>query len=976
MPTGQYVTPTQAPGSSYQRLTTQLRADGNADADSAMTSAVSPDGTLMAVLTSGFNCCLNYETGAHGNIIFPVLNPITGIPSVAAASQLSNGVYGQGQSEFVFVYQINHGAAILRQRVPIPDTYNGIAWDPAGGRFYVSGGIDDRILVYKQTGDLANVKYVPDVPFIILNHNANGTADVPSYHGGSLSTSPAAKGPYAALVSAITPAATVAGFDLSRDGKTLVAANFHNASISIVDTASRKVMTDVVFTPVGSLTPVGEMPFWVTVKSDYKTGAYAKAYVTSQRDDQVVVVTGSQVTKVIPVPSGPGKSVLDPTGRYVYVVCGNDDSVAQIDTHTDSVVRVISVARSGDVYKGAIPNALTFSPDGGTLYVTLGGENAVAVIDVASGSVRGRIPTAWLPTSVSVNPNGKFLYVVNEKSNAGPNPGNVYYSHNTPYGISTNPTLRNEYTWELEKSGLTSIPVPSSGTLASLSQKVDVNNNFANRFTDPMAFWRGKIQHVIYIVNENRTFDQVLGDLGNGSNGDPRLTFFTQPITPNLHALAANFVTLDNFYDSSETSGVGWNWVMQGHTNDYIEKTQPVDYGNGASGFTYDWQGIVNNINLGLPPVGPPSIFTTRITGILDPSGKSTILPGYKDPSATEGADNLAPGVIGGYVWESVLRAYGPGSVRNYGWNCDLNPYSYPAPFNPPLVRNPYTTGTLESQGSTPTIQPITDRYYRAFDQNYPDIFRIEEWTREFNNYVAHNDFPALEVMTIPHDHTGSYTTAIEGLDTPSLELADHDYAIGKLVEAVTHSKYWSTTAIIMLEDDPQDGQDHVEAHRSIIHIISPYTQKVGVVHTTYFTTSALRTVEDILGVKHLGFNDSNALPISDAFRKTPITTAYSAIVPGSLCAAPVAPDLVPACHNPAAAKTRRVADLHDGKWWAAATAGLDFSKPDHVNPQYYNAILQYGMTGTGSLPAKSIEALRSKNYDTDDATDADGDGK
>jgi hypothetical protein len=489
-----------------------------------------------------------------------------------------------------------------------------------------------------------------------------------------------------------------------------------------------------------------------------------------------------------------------------------------------------------------------------------------------------------------------------------------------------------------------------------------------------MSFLRSKIKHVIYIVNENRTFDQVLGDLGNGSNGDPSLTFFGQKITPNLHALAANYVTLDNFYDSSETSGVGWNWAMQGHTNDYIEKTQPVDYGNGYLGFTYDWQGIVANVNLGLPATGPKSIFKTRITGILDSTGKSTILPGTKDPSATEGANDLSSIAVGGYIWESVLRRFGPNSVRNYGWQIDLNAYSSSyGPLSPPAVRYPFAKGIPQSQPSTPSIQAVTDKYYRAFDQTYPDIYRIEEWTREFNYYVAHGNLPELEVMTIPHDHTGSLGSALEGLSTPQLELADHDYAIGQLVQAVSHSKYWNSTAIIMIEDDPQDGQDHVEAHRSIIHIISPWTKSHALVHTTYFTTSALRTVEDLLGVRHLGFNDANAMPIWDAFTTLPTSTPYNAIIPGNLCAPPVAPDLVSACHNPAALRTARVAELHSPAWWAKATAGLDFSKPDHVNPQYYNAILQYGMTGRGTLPQASAAAVASKDYDTNDA---DGDGK
>jgi DNA-binding beta-propeller fold protein YncE len=170
-----------------------------------------------------------------------------------------------------------------------------------------------------------------------------------------------------------------------------------------------------------------------------------------------------------------------------------------------------------------------------------------------------------------------------------------------------------------------------------------------------------------------------------------------------------------------------------------------------------------------------------------------------------------------------------------------------------------------------------------------------------------------------------------------------------------------------MLEDDPQDGQDHVEAHRSIIHIISPWTRSHAIVHSTYFTTSALRTVEDLLGVQYLGFNDANARPISDAFSTVPTLRPYTSIIPGALCAAPVAPDLVPACKSSTSVKSRRVADLHDSAWWAKATVGLDFSKPDHVNPQYFNAILEYGMTGHGRLPPASAVSLQSKDYDGDD---------
>jgi YVTN family beta-propeller protein len=670
----------------------------------------------------------------------------------------------------------------------------------------------------------------------------------------------------------------------------------------------------------------------------------------------VMVVSKEALMKVIPVPSGPNKAILDGDQGLLYVACGNDDSIAVIDTATDKVVRTIALSRPGDPYKGAVPNSIAVGPYGRTLYVTLGGENAIAVVDVASGRVLGRIPTGWLPTSVSVTPDGKHLFVCNEKSNGGPNPDQTYYSHNTPYGISLNKTYRNSYTWELEKAGLVSMPTPDANTLQYLTALVNANDGFNHSRGDDrlMAFLRTKIKHVIYIVNENRTYDQVLGDLGNGANGDPRLAYFNEPITPNLHALAADYVTLDNFYDSSETSGVGWNWAMQSHTNDFTEKTQSVNYGNSNGlGLTYDWQGIVANMNLGNPATGGSSIFTTRITGVLDPSGSSTILPGYKDPAASEGADDLSPSATGGYIWETALRA--GKTVRNYGWQIDLNYYG--TAFGPPAVRYPFAKHQLQSQPSTPTIRALTDRYYRAFDQTYPDIYRIEEWKREYANFVAARNVPNLMVMTIPHDHTGSYGAALEGLGTPQLELADHDYAIGQLVEAVSHGPYWASTAIIMIEDDPQNGEDHVEAHRSIAHIISPWTRSHSLDHTTYTTVSALRTVESLLGVRPLSIYDANAAAMSTVFATTPTLKPYTPIIPGSLCAPPVATDLVPACHDPSVRRTLRVADLHDAAWWQQETARMNFKIPDAVNFAAYNAIMQYGITGKGTLPNQATIA-------------------
>jgi DNA-binding beta-propeller fold protein YncE len=205
---------------------------------------------------------------------------------------------------------------------------------------------------------------------------------------------------------------------------------------------------------------------------------------------------------------------------------------------------------------------------------------------------------------------------------------------------------------------------------------------------------------------------------------------------------------------------------------------------------------------------------------------------------------------------------------------------------------------------------------------------------------------PDLEVVTINHDHFGNFSNALDGLRTPQLQMADDDYALGRMVEDVTNSRYAGDTAIVVIEDDSQSGPDHVDAHRSLAYIISPYTKRNAVVHTTYTTVNMLRTVTDLLGVGHLGMQDANAAPMVDAFTTTPVVAAYTAIIPGVLCKPPVAKELVPACNHASTPQTRPVAQLHDGAWWAAMTQGMDFHTPDAVDANRFNRILWAGVMG------------------------------
>ncbi|BCL39471.1 bifunctional YncE family protein/alkaline phosphatase family protein [Nostoc sp. MS1] len=925
LPTGQVITPAAAPGSTFAPLKTDLRKDDNADAAEAVTTSLSPDGKTLLVLTSGYN--QNFKTESGSNITYPVLDPTTGKPTSVSTSK----------AEWVFVFDVSSGKLVKRQQINIPNTYNGLTWSPDGQRFYVSGGIDDRIYVYTLSGK----QYVPDAPFILLGHNSNQTAPFPKYDGGLLKDTPA---------KAIATGAVVAGFGVSKDGKTLVAANFENDSISIVDTNKRQVLREIKFFKPGQQVATGEFPFDVALKSS-SNGLADTAYVTSQRDNEVLAVNinSGAITK-IPVGDQPNKVLLSPDQNRLYVANGNSDSVSVIDTNSNKVVADISLSRPGDRYKGANSNSLALSPDGSQLYVTLGGENAIAVVNLRSGRVAGRIPTGWYPNSVSVSADGRNLYVVNAKSTSGPNPSN---SRTTPAGLARNTTFRNEYNWALEKAGIAVILVPSGGTLTSLSALVDKNNGFDNRRPDrTMQYLQTKIKHVIYIVKENRTYDQVLGDLPIG-NGDPALTLFPQRISPNHHQLALDFATFDNFYDSGESSGVGWSWSTFARTTDYTEKTQSVLYGNaGFNGLTYDYEGTNRNISLALPQTSAnQSPVNTRITGILDPSGQSSILPGTRDVNAPEGDGEVESNAVGGYLWDAALRS--GKTVRNYGFFVDNGvPYTTslpdptkPDPNNPayiPISPNPFLDKIPQAPVTKNVLLDKTDLFFRSFDMNNPDIYLYKEWERD----IEQHGLPNLMLVRLPHDHFGSFGTALAGLNTPQLQMADNDYAIGKLVEKISHMPEWKETAIFIIEDDSQNGPDHVDSHRSLAYVISPYTKRGSLIKTNYNTTSILRTIEDLLNIGYLGITDANAEPMSDAFTREPDIKPYTAIVPGNLCVAPVDPKLVPACEDSTVTKTAVIPMLRDKNWWASMTKDFNFIGEDKLDPEEFNEILWAGIKG------------------------------
>jgi YVTN family beta-propeller protein len=941
LPTGQYISPLVAPGSSFQLLATGLRPDYTADAAGAMTTVLSPDGTRLLVLTSGYNANIKTTTGTAITVSY--LDPTTGKPSTVTSTAWN----------WVFVFDVTGGKTPVKlQAIQLPDTFAGITWSPDGTKFYVSGGEDDRVYVYANQGGT----FVPAAPFYVLNHNSNALAPKPKYDGGIAAKTVAGK-------KGLVFGAETAGVATSADGKTLYAANLQNDSISVINAATHAVSDFALFTP-GSTVPKGEYPFWITPHTSFATGTTDKLYVSSIRDGQVISLSTTGAVKYIALGGEPGKMVLTGDGSRLYVANPDLDEIDQIDTASDTLSRRISVMRPGYRFRGSGPNSLALSSNGATLYATLGGENSVAVIDVKRGTVLGRVPTGWFPNSVTISPDGTKLYIVNTKSNAGPNPSN---NQTTAYGTSTDPTFINEYDYALEKGGIETVPIPDSTTLPYLSAIVDANNNLYRPGTDAtMAFLHTKIKHIIYIQKENRTYDQVLGDLGEG-NGDPRLALFGQPITPNLHQIARQFTDLDNFYTSSDVSGDGWNWTEQGHANDYTAKYIPLNYSSDA--FTYDANGTVRDLNPSSPIVSSTPFERERLTSLLDPRGSSTFLPGDKDPSADEGADNDTPGVTGGYIWDSVLRA--GLTVRHYGEYDDQTWYSTAVgPYYIPIIRNAYAKGVIEGYPLKLALTGRTDQYYRGWDLNEPDEYRFEEWDREFTSMTKGGvcNMPSFEPVVLMMDHTGDFSTQVAHLNTPELEVSSNDHAVGQLIDAVSHSPCWSSTAVFVIEDDSQNGPDHVDAHRSPGFIASPWVRSNSIVHTNYNTTSMLRTIEDILGVEPLGLQDATAEPMSDAFTTRPNLQPYNVIIPGALCQAPVDPTLVPGCSKPSSLKSKAYRSLHAGTWWQHQSDEnhLVWNAPDKNDPSIYNQLLWTGIMGDKPYPSET--APMSATRDPDDA--------
>ena len=861
-PSGIRLTPTAAAGATFVRLNPGLRDFPGYVAGQAVTTAVSPDGKTLLVLTSGFN----------------------------QLSDRAGKVIPADSKEYVFVYGIGHGQPELRQVLRVPNTYMGLVFAPDGRHFYVSGGVDDDVHVFERSGG----NWSEDTAALIkLGHHAGKGLDTPP---------------------------EVAGLAVSADGGHLVAANFYSDSVSIVPLSGglpRGPVRELSLQP-GQGRAGGTYPYWVVIKGS------RTAYVSSMRDREIDVVDFAgrkpALGARIPVRGNPNRMVLNRAGSRLYVTSDNSDVVSVIDTAHD---RVLDVTRTiapplliapGAYFHGVAPNSLTLSPDEKRLYVTNGGENAVAILTLGTGAPRvaGLVPTGYWPNSVSVSADGKMLYIVNGKSIPGPNAG---WCADNGYNAARKAhcSASNHYVLQLSKAGFLTLPTPSAHDLEELTRTVAANDHlYVRAVAEDQRVTRAvrqRIKHVIYIVRENRTYDQILGDLPVG-NGDPHLAEFGRAITPNAHALALSFVTLDNFYDTGEVSGNGWPWSTSAMESDDGAKDMPVYYAQ--RGLSYDVEGTNRDVDVAI--------------GSL--AGREKEEPGYpRDPDLLPGtADVTAPDgpedeYQQGYLWDAAMRA--GLTVRNYGFMLDLKPYDNPL-HSPPLIPLPYASHTRIAFAANRELAPVTDPYFRGFDTRFPDYYREAEWKREFQQYVAHRNLPALSLVRLMRDHLGDFAKSIDGLRTPEAQVADNDYAVGRLVQAVAHSPYADSTLIIIIEDDAQDGADHVDAHRSVCFLAGPYLKHHAVVSERYSTVNVLATIEDILGLEHLSIYDAYQRPMAAVFDLRQRHWTYSAVEPAPFAAAFTGGGTPP---DPAAFRFRQTP-----AYWARVTRGMRWDKEDE-NP-------------------------------------------
>jgi DNA-binding beta-propeller fold protein YncE len=864
-----------------------------------MAMAVSPDGRYLAILNAGY------------------------------------GTYESGYAQSIALFDTKSGTLTdfpeLRTRPTLPQTlYQGIAFSSDGKHLFASldsltapeagkpEATGNAIAVYSlNDGALSAERLIP----IPLQRLAAGRTQNPL--GKTVTAGTAIPAP--------TGIAIVANGDGHE--QLLVADEFSDAAL-LMDTVSGNVVRRFELSST-SRVPAA-FPINVVVTRNGRRG-----FVALWNDSSIVELdlrSGKQVARLALLPSlhandpgsHPSALALSPDERTLYVALSNRDAIAAVTLKGPrlAIKALLDTRLPGQTLFGATPDAVAVSADGKRLYAANAGSDAVAVFDVAPGTkaatpVRplGFIPTEWYPTAVAAL--NDRLFVATAKG------GSTGANKEAQRVIDAIPRSHRAHTYigTLLYGSLTAINALEAGTeLSTLTRQVEVSNLMASSENHIQFAGGHPIKHIIYIIKENRTYDQLFGDLGVG-DGDPSLTLYGKSVTPNQHKLALQFGVLDNFFDSGEVSGDGHVWSTAAITSDYTEKTWQQTYR--GSERTYDFEGVVTGaypIQQNIPDVNEPA--SGYLWGNLSRHGKS--LYHFGEFISTKFCDDSgeAPknpqGVPAGAGCARTHVRLGEPLPENYGGG--KSPWPWPIPL---ILRNVATK---------PELAGHFDPQFPDFNLSFPDQLRTEEFLSTFRKWLQARErgadaMPSFVMLRLPNDHTAGTRT---GMPRPSASVADNDLAVGRVVEAISHSAYWDDTAIFILEDDAQDGADHVDAHRSIALVVSKYAPRAAqpaVISTFYTTVSVIRSMEDLLGVPPMNNNDAMAPLMAPLFQgagdQPPFEADYSNRDNG----------MIYEVNSPHAAGARE-------------SAKMDFTREDRIDSHILNVILWRDALGNKPLPA------------------------
>lgn len=657
---------------------------------------------------------------------------------------------------------------LLDQKV-IKKSWYGLSFSRDEKKLYVSGGNDNWILCYP------------------INNNKFGTADTIKLG------KPWPK-------DKICPT----GMTINKTSDRLFTVTKEDSTLYIINPASRSITNKI---------KLAAEAYACVLSPDEKT-----LYISLWGSDQVAVfdVVKEALITTINTESHPNELLLNKKGTILYVANANDNSVSVINTKTNKVIETLATALFPTKLTGSTTNGLALSANEKTLYIANADNNCLAVFDVAkpgSSQSLGFIPVGWYPTNVKTL--GTKILVANGKgftSMANPlGPQPVLKEDNSSYQKGA-VNSREQYIGGLFKGSLSFIDAPNVAQLKAYTKQVYSNTPFSTQKTEMAAGETGNpiprragekspIKHVFYIIKENRTYDQILGDIPKG-NGDTSLCIFPQKVTPNHHSIANEFVLLDNFYVDAEVSADGHNWSTAAYATDFVEKTWPTSYG--GRGGNYDFEG------------------TRKAAYPRD-----------------------------GFIWDYCQRA--GLTYRTYG---------------------EFVTDGATGKASLKSLENHYCKQSPGFDMSVKDVKRVEIWAHDFDSLLRINAVPQFNTIRISNDHTSGQK---KGAISPIAAVADNDLAIGQFIEHLSKSPVWKESVVFILEDDAQNGPDHIDAHRSPVFVAGPYVKRNTVSHSMYSTSGVLRTIELILGLPPMSQYDAAALPLYECFTSKPDFSPYIA---------------------------------------------------------------------------------------------------